>query len=110
MSQTAQLMWYILVLGVVGVGALLVAILASRLFKKRSARGTDLVPFTIQNLRDMRRRGEITEKEFEAMRAVTIAQMTTPESPEQGDPSAGDRKDRQPPTDTPGSPRHNRER
>ncbi len=43
--------------------------------RRWSRRDTPAEPFTVQDLRDMRARGEITEREYMAMRAALIGRM-----------------------------------
>lgn len=52
-------------------------LLAVRKWTQREQR---TITFTIQDLRDMRARGEITEQEFAAMRATLLAQLDVPHS------------------------------
>jgi hypothetical protein len=98
MSDTAQLLWYILIIGVIGVGALLVGVLAARFVKKRVQTTTPAEAFTIQDLREMHQRGEITTPEYEVMRATIIARATAPPPPGPGqpEPASHERGQRQP--------------
>jgi hypothetical protein len=72
MSQASQLLWYILWVSVIGVSAVLIAVIVARLLAKRLGRQTRTQAFTIQDLRQMRSRGEITEQEYQAMRTTVI--------------------------------------
>ena len=85
-SDTTQLLWYTLIIGGTGVGALLLGILAARFAKKRWQTSTPREAFTIQDLREMYQRGEITTQEYEAMRATIIARVTASAPPAQGQP------------------------
>ncbi len=82
MPQTAELMWYILAIGVIGVGAMLIGILASRLLRKRLRNSRPTEVFTIQDLREMRRREDITQQEYETMRAAIIGRVADAPQPE----------------------------
>ncbi|MBL8879410.1 MAG: SHOCT domain-containing protein [Phycisphaerales bacterium] len=73
----------------VGVGLIM---LARRHFLGKDAHG-DILPFTLQDLREMHARGEITSVEFESMRAAIIGTYRAPppadgqrKTPEFGDP------------------------
>ncbi|MCC6357968.1 MAG: SHOCT domain-containing protein [Phycisphaerales bacterium] len=55
----------------IGAGYLLV-----RFVKKRLADAGDDQPFTLQDLREMKARGEITEREYETMRAAIVGEMS----------------------------------
>ena len=95
MPRSAELLWYILGIGVIGVGTLLLGILAGRLVKKRLRSDQPTEPFTIQDLREMREREEITPQEYQAMRAAIIGRLkaaSRSESRKPGplDPQAGD--------------------
>lgn len=72
MSPASQLLWYILWISVVGIGAVLIAVILSRVLAKRLRGQTRTQAFTIHDLRQMRGRGEITEQEYQAMRATVI--------------------------------------
>ena len=95
MPQITQILWYILIIGVIGVGVILLGVIAARLLKKRLNTTPPAEPFTIQDLREMRRRGEITEQECDAMRAATIARMTTSPALEERQPAPSDPDARQ---------------
>jgi hypothetical protein len=75
MPRTAELLWYILGIGVIGVGTLLLGILAGRLVKKRLRRDHPVETFTIQDLREMRERGQITAQEYQATRAAIVGHL-----------------------------------
>ena len=100
MSDTAQLLWYILIIGVIGVGALLVGVLAARFVKKRLQTTTPAEAFTIQDLREMHQRGEITTPEYEAMRAAIIARATAPAPRGPGQPEPDGHDPQGPQSDT----------
>jgi hypothetical protein len=80
MPQTGELLWYIVGVTVVGLGAMLIGILAARAFKKGLRAEVRSEAFTIQQIREMRERGEITQKEYETMRAAVIGQTTADSS------------------------------
>jgi len=101
MPRTAELLWYILGIGVIGVGTLLLGILAGRLVKKRLRSDHPAETFTIQDLREMREREQITAQEYQAMRAAIIGRLkaaprSEPRKAGPFDPEAG----RQPPDAT----------
>ncbi len=76
MPETGKLLWYIMWIGVIGVGAMLSGILAARVLMKRLRAEPHTRGFTIQELLEMRDGGRITQEEFEVMRAVVIGQTT----------------------------------
>ena len=97
-SADPRLLWYVLAITVIGVAALLVGIAASRLIRKRLLSETRGVPFTIQDLREMRADGSITQQEYETMRAAIIAQMgsdspAAPPAAPEGHPPSGAESD-----------------
>lgn len=49
-----------------------------RHIRKRFSADADDSAFTLQNLREMRARGEITEREYESMRAGLLGTMAAP--------------------------------
>lgn len=73
MSDSAGLLWSILLLTVVGVGALLIFTVAWA-YRKRNRAETYSGAFTIQDLREMRDSGSITHAEYEIMRAAILEQ------------------------------------
>ena len=79
MPQTSELLWPIVLITVFGVGALLIA-LVLRAFRNRLRDQTPAEAFTIQELREMLEAGDITQREFEAMRAAIVGR-TAAESP-----------------------------
>jgi hypothetical protein len=90
-------MWYILGVGVLGVGALLVGILAGRFVKKRLRSDRPTEGFTIRDLREMRERDDITQREYEAMRALIIGQLdATPRSDAREGPAEPHRESQRP--------------
>jgi hypothetical protein len=90
MPQTAQLWWYILLIGVIGVGAMLLGTLVACLVRRRLQSPPSSQAFTVQDLREMRLRGEITDQEYEAMRVATIARVSRSASPEGQEPAPSD--------------------
>jgi hypothetical protein len=86
MPETGRLLWYIMWIGVIGVGAMLIGIIVARVLMKRLRTGVRTQGFTIQELLEMRDGGRITQEEYEAMRAAVIGQITA-------DSAAPSRKD-----------------
>ncbi len=78
MPDTSELVsWSGLLLGL-GVPAIILCWLGARALKRRLLRHqSSEQPFTIQDLRDMRSRGQITEQEFEAMRAAVLQKFNS---------------------------------
>lgn len=75
-------MWYALIVGVVGVGALLVAVWLTRGFGKRLRGESDAaITFTLQDLRELLADGRITRAEYEVMRGAVIERMGARKSP-----------------------------
>jgi uncharacterized membrane protein len=62
--------WVIVTVVVVAIGTVVVFVV-----RRWAQRDAPLESFTIQDLREMRSRGEITESEFAAMRAALLSQM-----------------------------------
>jgi hypothetical protein len=82
MPDITQIWSHIVVIGVVGVGALLLGVVVARQVAKRLRGAAPAAEaFTIDDLCEMRRRGQITEQEYQAMRSVTIARMTRAAAP-----------------------------
>jgi hypothetical protein len=104
MPRTAELLWYILGIGVIGVGALLVGILAGRLVKKRLRRDDPAEAFTIQDLREMRAREQITAQEYQAMRAALIGRLKAAPGSEPRKPGPFDREAGRPGPDAAADP------
>lgn len=77
MPQDGELLWYTVWIGVIGVGAMLIGVLASRAIRKRLRGGSTTETFTVQDLREMRNGGEITQQEYEAMRAAIIGRLAS---------------------------------
>lgn len=73
MFDSGGLLWSILLLTVIGVGALLIAT-AVWAFRKRLRCETRSDAFTIQDLREMRDSSAITDREYETMRAAILRQ------------------------------------
>jgi hypothetical protein len=91
MSQASDLLSYIAWLTVLGVAAMVVALLIARAVKRRLSSEPHVEAFTIQDLRRMRDTGSITSQEYEAMRATLVAQMGADSSaPGAQDSAAGD--------------------
>ena len=74
-------MWYILLIGLVGVGALIIGVVVARYFRKRLREDISVEAFTLQDLRELRAGGVITQREFETMRAAIIAKVATASRP-----------------------------
>jgi len=77
MHDTTRLLWYVLWVGIAGVGASLVAVLAARLIRRRLHNPGPTEAFTLQELREMRDRAAITAQEYEAVRAAIVARGAT---------------------------------
>lgn len=93
MPQTNELLWSVVLLTVLGVGALLLVFVA-RAYRKHVGRTPQTQTFTIQDLRELRDAGDITQQEYEAMRAVVIGQATAePETSDAKDPPAHGARD-----------------
>lgn len=75
MPHVSELLWYILCVGVIGVSALLIGVYVSRALRRRLLKQHGVDAFTIEDLRQMRAAGKITQQEYEAMRATVIGQM-----------------------------------
>jgi hypothetical protein len=84
--------WFVVAGALVAVGFL--AALAVRRWMQREE---PVQTFTFQDLRDMRARGEISESEFAAMRAVLLAQAAAPD--DAGAEPRGPTKPDNPPAD-----------
>lgn len=76
MAQSSEPLWYVVWITIIGVGAMLIGLIASRVLKRRLRREEPAQAFTLQDLRELRDRGAITTQEYETMRATIIAQMT----------------------------------
>jgi hypothetical protein len=72
MRNISELLWSILLITVIGVGALLIVV-AARTYRKRMRSEAPDEPFTLQELRELRAAGDITQAEYEAMRAAIVA-------------------------------------
>jgi len=66
---TDLLPWLLVLLGVVMVGAAAVYVVRRMMTKEQSGSGRG---FTLQNLREMRARGELNEEEFQRARAAIV--------------------------------------
>jgi hypothetical protein len=75
MSDASDLLWYIALLGITGVSALLIALVVSRFVRRRLHQRASTQAFSLEDLRRMRDGGRITQPEYEAMRAAVIAEM-----------------------------------
>jgi|GEM_PF-4449486 len=71
-------MWYIVGIGAAGAAVLCLVVLVARVFKKRLRNDRTPAPFTIQDLRDLRDRGDISQEEFNAMRNAVIGDLAGP--------------------------------
>ncbi|MBN2448032.1 MAG: SHOCT domain-containing protein [Phycisphaerae bacterium] len=79
-SATADLVLWTIILALFVVVAVVGLALARRI--QQWARADQVAePFTLQDLREMRERGEISEIEFEAMRAGLIGRILAPATP-----------------------------
>lgn len=73
--------------------AALVGFLVAVAVRRWAQRDTHVQTFTFQDLRDMRDRGDISDREFEAMRTALLAGYQSSESdtaPQTGDDEASD--------------------
>ncbi len=89
MPRTGELLWYVLWITLIAVGALLIAIIASRIVRKRLEPPDRSPSFTLQDLRELRDSGQITGPEYEAMRAAIIGQahaQPDPPAPKRSEP------------------------
>jgi hypothetical protein len=96
MQQFSQIMWYVVIIAAVGVGSLMIALWATRGFRKRlGERGDSGEAFTLQEIRQMLAEGKITRAEYEGMRAVLIGRMKGSSKSDRGRPddSPGDEGD-----------------
>ena len=96
MPQTSEPLWYIVWITLIGVGGMLIGLIIARVLKKRLRREEPAQAFTLDDLRQMRARGQITGAEYEAMRAAIIADVTAgagsaagKEACDQDEPEAG---------------------
>jgi len=90
MPALSDLLFQILYIGVPGVAALIAGYVLTRRYRRQLERTTREAPFTLQDLRDLRARGEITDQEYESMRAMMIGRATH-ERPAAPPGSAADR-------------------
>lgn len=66
-------------LTVIGLGVLVIATVAVLLIRKRLRRGDGVDDgFTLADLRAMREKGELSEREFKALRDAAIGRFTAP--------------------------------
>jgi len=103
MPDTSELVSWSGLLLVLGVPAIILGWLGARALKRRLLRHqSSEQPFTIQDLRDMRSRGQITEQEFEAMRAAVLQQFDSDASAQSpGGPEPNHAEDDHPSTPPP---------
>lgn len=74
--QSSQIMWYIVVIGIAGVASLLIAVWATRGFRKRiGSESPTETAFTLDELRRMLSEGMITHKEYDHLKARIIKRM-----------------------------------
>lgn len=76
----------IAVLGSLFVALLVIGLIVSRIARRRLERHDQPEPFTLHDLRRMRDCGQITEREFDAMRAGLLKRARAPASPPAGPP------------------------
>jgi len=100
MPDTSELVSWSGLLLVIGIPAIILCWLGARALKRRLLRHqSSEQPFTIQGLRDLRARGQITEQEFEAMRAAVLQQFDADASAQSpGGSEPDDAEDDHPPT------------
>ena len=107
MPQANELLWSTVLIAAIGVGALLI-VLVARAFRRRMRSNQNTETFTIQDLRNLRDAGDITQQEYEAMRAAVIGQITgdSPTDDDQGPvpPRAPDAGDSEEPPDADSTP------
>jgi uncharacterized protein YneF (UPF0154 family) len=60
---------------------------AARRWRQRLLDSQQTPPFTLQDLRDMKASGQITEEEFRAMRAALLGAWSAPGAPQPPDES-----------------------
>jgi hypothetical protein len=102
MRDTGELVGWSGLLLVIAVPAAILCWLVARTLKRRLLEHqSSPLPFTIQDLRDMRARGQITQQEFEVMRAAVIRQFA---AREQAEPSADATPENSADPDAPGPP------
>lgn len=71
-GKYSELFGLIGIVAIVAVAALIATFLVARAFRRRVAATSEEPAFTLQELRHMHDRGQITKQEFEAMRAALI--------------------------------------
>ncbi len=82
MPRSSELLWYALWITLVAVGALIAAVVVSRIIRKRLELPDRSPSFTLQDLRELRDAGQISEQEYHAMRAAIIGEVSTPHTSE----------------------------
>jgi len=75
MDRTAETLTWVAGLALVGVAAMVLAVLVGRMLRRRMQSDEPREPFTLEDLRRLRASGQITEQEFHAMRAIVVARV-----------------------------------
>lgn len=97
MSSASDL--FLLLIGISAVLILLIigGLVCVRLVRGRTAAAAESgEPFSLQDLRDMRAAGQITDREFESMRAALLGRLTAPKPTRDAtpvDPQGDERRD-----------------
>ena len=69
-------LWDVAIYGAVVLGALLLIVLVAQWYRSRMRKPDESGPaFTLQDLRDLRDRGELRPEEYERLRAVVVAEV-----------------------------------
>ena len=77
----SDLMWRIVWITAGALAALLVAFVVGRLVRRNLSSSNHQPAFTIQDLREMRDAGQISESEYQAMRSAIVGQAGAPGGP-----------------------------
>ncbi len=96
----SDLMWRIVWITAAGLAALLAAFIVGRLIRRNLSASSQQPAFTIQDLREMRDAGQISEREYQAMRAAIIGQAAPSSEPPPPIEQPVDDNDRQQPPET----------
>lgn len=81
--------WSLAILSAIVLGAVLVIAVLLHWYRSRSRRreeDTTAPPFTLQDLRDLRARGELSETEFQQLRAAMLAEAGASASRPEAEP------------------------
>ena len=78
--------WGSIIIAVILIGGVIVFQLRKKLLDEDDATGSD-DPFGLQELRDLRKSGQISEQEYQKLRSALIAQLkSTMEEPSEAEP------------------------